>query len=83
MIRFGSDSLNLNNLRISFLQDSSRVLNTEIDIFRDKFLLKKDKLYYQLNVEQDKLFISTSDHKIKNYLPISDLNIEVTIKNPL
>ncbi|HJE52930.1 MAG TPA: putative phage abortive infection protein [Acinetobacter pseudolwoffii] len=83
LIRFGSDSLNLNNLRISFLQDSSRVLNTEIDIFRDKFLLKKDKLYYQLNVEQDKLFISTSDHKIKNYLPISDLNIEVTIKNPL
>ncbi len=82
VIRFGSDSLNINNLKITFLQDNSRVLNTEIDLFRDKLLLRKDKLYYQLYVEQDQLFISTSEYKVKNYLPISDQNIDVE-KNPL
>lgn len=76
-IIFGSDSLNANNLRISFKQDNNRVLNSEINIFRDMFLLEKDRLFYQIIINKDKLIISTSEHKIKDYLPISSLNIEV------
>lgn len=83
-IIFGTDSINVNNLRLSFNQDGNRHLSAKIDIFRDKFLLKKDSLYYQLKVSQNDIMILTSDSKLKNFLPIEKNKIGIVEKgNPL
>lgn len=83
-IIFGTDSINVNNLRLSFNQDGNRHLIAKIDIFRDKFLLKKDSLYYQLKVSQNDMVILTSDSKLKNFLPIEKNKIGIVEKgNPL
>lgn len=76
-IVFQTDSINRNNLRVSFKQDGNRNLSSEIDIFRDKFLLRKDALYYQLAVDKKEIKILTSEHKLKNYMPISYLKVEI------
>ncbi|EXI38077.1 hypothetical protein J647_2074 [Acinetobacter baumannii 846928] len=82
-IVFGTDSFNANNLRLSFNQDGNRHLNAKVHIFRDKFLLQKDSLYYQLRVTPNYIEILTSESKLKNFLPIDRKNFEIVERNPL
>ncbi|MDC5356474.1 hypothetical protein OHW66_18345, partial [Acinetobacter baumannii] len=64
-------------------QDGNRHLNAKVHIFRDKFLLQKDSLYYQLRVTPNYIEILTSESKLKNFLPIDRKNFEIVERNPL
>jgi hypothetical protein len=70
------DSFNRNKVKIGFKQGSLN-LSSEIVIYRDKFLLKKADLYYQLIIDRKNLKILTSENKLSNFSPIDGRKISI------
>lgn len=77
VINIHTDSIDRSKLRFGFKQDENRYLSSDINIYRDKFLLKKDDLYYQLIVDKNEIKVLTSEDKLKNYCPIDQHKISI------